>query len=216
MMTFRGRLQLVGAAMALASLLLPSSIALGADPVGSAPGAAPPPTSVVLQARSTGDGSWRLEAQVFDAAGEAVAGGQVQFVATVDFLGRREVPIGAAQTNVSGRAVLDFSPTAGGVQHLVARAAGDDGRIAEGSLELDVGEASTAVRPAAPALPIVGQWAAPVAVLVVVTVWAVLAIVLVAGVAGIWRGRPKERSSPLSQFGSPAVPGLVSGREQEG
>ncbi len=209
------RVLLAAGAAAVAVFAHGAMLVQAADPVGASASAAISPARVTLRVEATGEGDWRLEARVLDAAGGPVPGAATQFYRSVEFLGRREVPLGSTSTDVTGTATLIYTPTTTGTQQIVARSSGADGGTAEGRVAIDVASAAGTIGVTPAPFPILGRWAALVVVLLVVTVWAVLGAVFVAAIAGVWGGRVRP-SAMGSQGHSSAVPGHASGRGEAG
>jgi hypothetical protein len=191
-------LVLVGSAIAPASLALPGQVA-----------AADPPARLQLDAEQRDDGSWMLRAKL-TRAGTVQSQQTVQFLQRVDFFGERWVPLGTAVTDTAGVASRLYSPTANGVQELIARLAASDGTFDSGPIEITVSGAVPAVPAEPPVLPVVGAWAFPVGAAILFLVWLSLAVIFLRAVIGI--ARPiSGRSTP----GAPTREGRMESSFQE-
>lgn len=181
---------LASAALAIASATNPGQVA-----------AADPPARLQLDAESQDDGSWMLRATL--TRGDAVQSQEtVQFLQGVEFFGERWVPLGTAVTDAAGVASLLYSPTANGVQELVARLTASDGTIDSDPFEITVRDAVPAIPEEPPVLPIVQAWAFPVGAAVLFLVWLALAVIFLRAVIGI--ARP---TIPRSIRGGPPIEG---------
>lgn len=178
-----GRKVLLAFALALAAL----AIASVSNPGQVA--AADPPARLQLDAESGDDGSWMLRATL--TRGGAVQSQEtVQFLQGVEFFGQRWVPLGTAVTDAAGVASKLYSPTANGLQELVARVATTDGTLDSDHFEITVRGAVPAIPREPPVLPVVRAWAFPVGAAILFLVWLLLAAVFLRAVVGI--ARPTE------------------------
>ena len=171
--------------------------------------AADPPARLQADAQQREDSSWMLRATV--TRGGAVKSQEtVLFLARVEFFGERWVPLGTAVTDAAGVASRLYSPTANGVQELIARFAASDGTFDSDPFEITVSGALPALSEEAPVLPIVRAWAFPVGAAILFLVWLMLAVIFLRAVIGI--ARP---TSPQTSGSAPTRKGPVESSPQQ-
>ena len=190
-------------ALAIVTVVV-ASLSLGAPAL-----AADPPARVQADAQQREDGSWMLRA-IVTRGGAVKSQETVLFLARVEFFGERWVPLGTAVTDAAGVASRLYSPTANGVQELIARFAASDGTFDSDPFEITVSGALPALSEDAPVLPIVRAWAFPVGAAILFLVWLTLAVIFLRAVIGI--ARP---TSPQTSGSAPTRKGPVESSPQQ-
>lgn len=169
-----------------------SSLAMAAPVV-----AADPPARLQTGAEQRDDGSWMLRATL--TRGGAVQSQQaVEFLQQVDFFGDRWISLGSAVTDSAGVAARLYSPTANGLQHLIARLAADDGTFDSEVFDITVSGAVPVLPKEEAILPIVKRWAFPVGAAVLFLVWVALAVIFFRAVIRIARPTSAQAMSSAS------------------
>lgn len=135
-----------------------------------------------------------LEATVRTPAGNAAPDATVKFYELVDLLGAREMLIGAATTDGSGRASLVYLPARTGVHDIVVRSSGI-AKVAPGETRttLDAAVAAAPYRVEAPALSGFHNVVPYGVGVVVLTVWLLIAFALIGTALGVARGARNEK-----------------------
>lgn len=190
----RGVAGLFLAAMAVASLSLPTSVA-----------AAGPAAQLQVEVQERDDGYWTLRATL--TRGGALQSGQaVDFYQVLDFFGERRVPLGSAVTDAAGVASRIYSPTSNGAQQILARYSAEDGTFESDLFQITVSGAVPVIPEQGAVLPIVQALAFPVGAAVLALVWLALAWIFLRAVVGVGRPAAAEASKTAPMREGPIDP----------
>lgn len=150
--------------------------------------------SVVATASEKTEQGYVLTARVRSSDGKAIGDTKVRFYDIVELFGEREMLIGTATTDVSGRASLAYLPATAGKREIIALFPGADHLPpVRGRVGLDATVAAPPYRAESSGLALFSTRVPYAVGVVVLVVWAVIAYAFISTARGVVTGaRPRK------------------------